>query len=475
MSGMAQHFSALDHGVFAAYLLGTLALGTWFVRGQRSLDEYFLAGRSMGSVLLAMTILASRLARGFARDAMGLLWDLHFVPLVFRDRVSDYYAGASARSQNARRSFHRSPRAGFFDCRDPSAPITPGGSLMLQRSTPMPYRRISADCKRRRAQGVLLSAAAWMMGNPLGASAVGWERRASLPEANGGCVAGALGGKIVLLGGTNWREGNKLWFDRIWIYDQEEDGWRDAGRLEAPLAYAAAGQDAASLWFAGGSSGAIYHRTLWRLGPDWRPQQVAKLEVAFVFAGGAVLGSRLYVVGGSDDQARLDHLTRQCITLDLADGTVTRLPDYPEAAFGIGAAAACGGRFFVFGGARLDPATGTVVNHAAAHVFSPAAGIWTPLPPLPAPIRGLAAVALDAGHIFIAGGYHNDTGFTAAAYLFEVETGDYLLTTPLPYAAGLKLVKLGDWLYCLGGEDQMRRRTDAVFRIRWRDVLTTGR
>ena len=59
MSSLAQTFTLLDYGVFAAYLLLTAAIGLWFVRGQRNLDEYFLAGRSMGSVVISMTILAA--------------------------------------------------------------------------------------------------------------------------------------------------------------------------------------------------------------------------------------------------------------------------------------------------------------------------------------------------------------------------------------------------------------------------------
>jgi sodium-coupled monocarboxylate transporter 8/12 len=59
MPQLSQTFSLLDYAVFAGYLLLTAAIGLWFVRGQRNLDEYFLAGRSMGSVVVAMTILAA--------------------------------------------------------------------------------------------------------------------------------------------------------------------------------------------------------------------------------------------------------------------------------------------------------------------------------------------------------------------------------------------------------------------------------
>lgn len=59
MAHLSEYFSLLDYVVFALYLLGTLAIGTLFIKGPRDLNEYFLAGRTMGSVVVAMTILAS--------------------------------------------------------------------------------------------------------------------------------------------------------------------------------------------------------------------------------------------------------------------------------------------------------------------------------------------------------------------------------------------------------------------------------
>jgi sodium-coupled monocarboxylate transporter 8/12 len=59
MTPLSQTFGWLDYAVFAAYLGLTAAIGLWFARGQRDLKEYFLAGRSMGSVVVSMTILAA--------------------------------------------------------------------------------------------------------------------------------------------------------------------------------------------------------------------------------------------------------------------------------------------------------------------------------------------------------------------------------------------------------------------------------
>ncbi len=52
-------FGWLDYVLFAAYLMGSLGIGVFFSRGQRTIKDYFLAGRSMGPLVVAITVLAS--------------------------------------------------------------------------------------------------------------------------------------------------------------------------------------------------------------------------------------------------------------------------------------------------------------------------------------------------------------------------------------------------------------------------------
>jgi len=107
------------------------------------------------------------------------------------------------------------------------------------------------------------------------------------------------------------------------------------------------------------------------------------------------------------------------------------------------------------------------VNHANAHAYDTAARRWSPLPPLPSPNRGLTAVVLDPRRIYLAGGYVSDeTGFVSETFIFDPEKPGYRSTTPLPYSGMVTLVRLGEWVYCLGGEDRKRHRSAAVHRIR---------
>ncbi len=299
-----------------------------------------------------------------------------------------------------------------------------------------------------------------------------WEPLAALPEPNGGSVSGAVGGQIVLAGGTMWKDDVKHWLRRIHAYDPKANAWRETGLLQAPVAYAAAGEYEGALWFAGGSSGSNTHLAVWKIGLNRASTRMFTLRSASVLAGSAVVGSTLYALGGTDDMNHLERATNTFLAIDLRNGRTTKLPDYPEPSFITGATAACGSRFFAFGGARWDTTSNTVANLSSAYAFNTVLGCWEKLTALPYEVRGLTALTLDDQHILLAGGYKNDAEeFTSEAFIYDVGTGRYTPTHPLPYKAMVSLVKSEGWVYCLGGEDRKRHRSDAMFRIRVADLL----
>lgn len=53
------HLGWLDYGIFTLYLLITVAIGLYFSKGQRDIKEYLMAGRSMKSVVVAITVMVS--------------------------------------------------------------------------------------------------------------------------------------------------------------------------------------------------------------------------------------------------------------------------------------------------------------------------------------------------------------------------------------------------------------------------------
>jgi SSS family transporter len=53
------HFSWLDYTIFIAYLVGLVSVGVFFVKEQKNVKDYFLAGRSMGYIMIAISVLAA--------------------------------------------------------------------------------------------------------------------------------------------------------------------------------------------------------------------------------------------------------------------------------------------------------------------------------------------------------------------------------------------------------------------------------
>ena len=322
---------------------------------------------------------------------------------------------------------------------------------------------------RWRALAVLAAATVSPMTQTSDAS---WEKLSPLPEPSGGFIGGTMDGNVVIAGGTNWKDDTKHWLDRIWVFAPGSNVWREAGRLPAPLAYAGWGETKDGLWFAGGSSGAETHTTLSRLDRQFAVKTVATIEPRVVYGASALLDGKLYLIGGAPDQVKVEAMTNACYAIDLTDGKTSRVADLPGPGFIVGAAAACGNRVFVFGGARWDATAGAVTNLSGSFAFSPAENRWQTLTPLPSANRGLTALALDDRHLLIAGGYKNDVDeFTDEAFIFDPARGEFQRTTPLPYRSLVALVRCGDFVYCLGGEDRKKHRTDACFRIRIEELL----
>src|SRR5439155_2859284 len=115
---------------------------------------------------------------------------------------------------------------------------------------------------------------------------------------------------------------------------------------------------------------------VWNFDRSLAAKSAFPLSNGFVLAGGAVIGSSLYVLGGTDDIDHVERATNAFLAMDLRTGRIAKLPDYPEPAFFTGASAACGDRFFAFGGARWDGAAKTVANVSSAHSFNTMTGRW---------------------------------------------------------------------------------------------------
>ena len=309
-----------------------------------------------------------------------------------------------------------------------------------------------------------------------------WEPLPPLPEPNGGFVCGHQGSFIVLVGGTNWEGGKKNWLKHIRHFDSATKTWKpefDAKLPGGPSAYAVACQvNKNSLTLLGGTDGKEA-RARWMIIDSIKTSEGSAIkdlgDAVVLSAGGDVLG-RTLIVGGTSDAANLAGVTRATHEIVFIDKPwkdrhwlAKRLADYPGKPFATAASAVAGNELFVFGGMNYDAEAKLPVNSAEAYAFSTEKNVWRKLTSLAAPTRGLTAVTLDEGQIYIAGGYRED--FTAEAVIYDVKADSYRKAIPLPYAAMVGLVRMGDHVYCLGGEDKKQSRTDKFFRIPVAELL----
>ncbi|MBI4624414.1 MAG: hypothetical protein HY736_14515 [Verrucomicrobia bacterium] len=315
----------------------------------------------------------------------------------------------------------------------------------------------------KRAAGMLALALA----GTVSTSAAGWQKLAPLPESNGGFVCGDVHGTVFVLGGTNWEGGQKNWLKVVHRLDPETLRWSSLEPLRQPLAYAIAGTTGGVLVVAGGTTGRAPFPGLLRI-EDGRVSVRDTFGIAApaVLSAGGLIGDEFVFAGGTDDAANVKGFRRDAFAWNIRTGRQRALPAYPGPAFGTAGSAVAGDELLVFGGGVWKEETQSVANLTSAYAFSPRRNAWRRLSPLPHPVRGLAAVALDDKHVYLAGGYAGDPGaFTDRAFVYIIGEDRYTPAPPLPYGAMVGLVKSSGFVYCLGGEDQMKHRTAAAYRI----------
>jgi N-acetylneuraminic acid mutarotase len=298
-------------------------------------------------------------------------------------------------------------------------------------------------------------------------AAAPWQKLAPLPESNGGFVVGEVQGAVVVLGGTNWEGGQKNWLKVVHRLDPKTLRWSSLAPLRQPVAYAMSGTADGALIVAGGTMGnAMFPGTVRVEQGAVGVRDTFGIGVPAVLSAGGLIGDELVFAGGTDDAANIKGLRRDAFAWNIRTGAQRALPPYPGRAFGIAASVVAGGELLVFGGAAWKEDTQSVVNLTEAYAYSPRRNAWRRLSPFPYPVRGHAAVALDDQHLYIAGGFGGEAGeFLDRAFVYRIAEDRYTPAPPLPYRAAVGLVISGGFVYCIGGEDQMKQRTAAVYRI----------
>lgn len=242
-----------------------------------------------------------------------------------------------------------------------------------------------------------------------------WTRLAALPEGRHHIALAAGGGKIYGIGGfsgaiPDWRA-----HASVFVYDPKAERWSSGPSLPQARAEGVVASIGEKIYFVGGrvptSAEAKHiseHADTSRAEAldlhSGRWTRIADAPSARNSAAGAVIGNKLYVVGGRQMVAQADGRSRpvNVATLEVYDPATdrweTRAP-MPLAQGGL-AAAAHDGKLYVFGGEQFVPQAKVF---GESWVYDPALDRWSALPAMATPRHGHGA-AVVGKRIYLMGG-----------------------------------------------------------------------
>jgi N-acetylneuraminic acid mutarotase len=308
-------------------------------------------------------------------------------------------------------------------------------------------------------------------------STLRWKQGKDLLLPKGGYGSGILDGKLVLAGGTHWKDDKKLWLDDVVAYDPAGGQWETLTPLPRPLAYGASAAQDGVFYFVGGAGPENAERAGYRLrrqNGKYRWEQFTTLPLDRCYAKAGILRNELFLAGGGDSVADLSTASSTLLSVSLSDPTAvwkarSSIPGEGRAIF---AAATCGGYLYVFGGCNAD--AGGVRNLASAYRYDPARDRWSRLKDAPAPVRAGSASSRDERFIFLFAGYSSPTPsdptipkegqFEKRVYRYDTLKDEYQEESPLPHAnADISFHFFKGAVYGAGGEPKGKARSPWTF------------
>jgi N-acetylneuraminic acid mutarotase len=307
---------------------------------------------------------------------------------------------------------------------------------------------------------------------------ISWKESAVTPEPRAGYAAGSIDKKLVLIGGSYWEgvKGNwtrKQFTGATHVFDPFAERWQKIADAPVTLAYAGYTQTNNQIFVLGGlqngKASAEVH-ILGKRGDEYQWQRGQAMPEPRLFAATAVVGSTIYVIGGTSEFEPFD-AKGACCTSRSATNTVWKLDtgstgqtwqwakSYPGKARWAHRAISDGKTIYVFGGNYQAQAADPVTNFDEVLRYDPAANAWTRVADLPSDLRGAAPVLVRGRIVLIASGQK--------AMLFDPSTASFSPVEGIPQDA---YVDHFAWIEPLivgsGGENKIegpRRRSEWTF------------
>lgn len=169
------------------------------------------------------------------------------------------------------------------------------------------------------------------------------------------------------------------------------------------------------------------------------------LDIERFSVAAAVVGGRVYVVGGWTDAER-ENPTRSCRVFD---GAWKSCPDAPQPIYSA-SAAELGGKLWIAGGWRNNAPDRAVLS------FDPKTERWTSEPGIPSPAHSAAVVGLG-GKLYVLGGEDRPGGASARVQAYDPAARRWTELRPMLAARkNFAAAAIGGKLYVAGGGDGKR-------------------
>ena len=284
-------------------------------------------------------------------------------------------------------------------------------------------------------------------------SGINWQPLPDLPDTVG--VAGAFTGVyddvLIVAGGANfpdgppWKGGGKVYHDRIYVLDQNDNEpvWHtdEVLTLPRPLGYGVTVQTTDGLILVGGTDGSEVYRDVYLLRYDRNSRivefdELLSLPVPLAFLAGSVLGNRLYIAGGQESK-ETPVATNHFLSLDLnnlhsSDANWRELPSWPGKNRVLPTAAVqsdgLNQRLYLFGGRDVS-ADGSMDVLQDGFSYNPATSRWEEVESASevASMMGSTALSYGDSHILFFGGDDGVMLQKRLALAAEIDSLDALL------------------------------------------------
>lgn len=288
----------------------------------------------------------------------------------------------------------------------------------------------------------------------IGAHKLVWRAAARLPRPVAGYMAAVRGRKLLIIGGSYWKNRRKHWTERVQSLDLPSNSWQEDIPLPFPRSDAASVVMQDDIYIFGGGAGTEVRSDAMVLdNARWSALPSADLPEPRLYPAAIAVGEFIYLLGGMSKPGDYRTIANTFLRWQPGSRGWELLPPLPGPGRILAAMAELDGALYVFGGATTG--RGDVENLRDAYRYVPLSQQWERMPDLTVANRSWCAVGLGHRALLLAGYTHD---FAREVYLYDPEH-QLQSAGRLPHGlAGIKFCLIGSTIVGAGGEAGHRVR-----------------